>query len=270
MTTDNRGSGRNGESMDDHKTVSAEEALSQLRNHQYSHVNDVYHEHPRALRTVIALHAKLDEVERESAEKTTAIITADRQRETAERERDALRARLKELERRPSEAAVRYDAERGLLMLLWDAIDGEQDGDAPGNRALRDNLIARVREKVEELERERDEARQERDEVADMLTKTGVWMHERAVFAEHLWAELAGYVQAHIEREQAFGALCKERDEARAERDRLARILAEHGHVECSGCGATLSPPFADGDLCGICCVGEAMEAAAAARKGDA
>lgn len=45
----------------------------------------------RSLHAVIALHARVAEVERESAEKTTTIITADRQRDEARRERDRLR-----------------------------------------------------------------------------------------------------------------------------------------------------------------------------------
>jgi len=72
-------------------------------------------------------------------------------------------------ERIPSEASVRHDAERGLLLYLWAAIDGEQDGDAPGNRELRGNLVKRVREQIQEAVARADRTERERDRLARIL-----------------------------------------------------------------------------------------------------
>lgn len=267
--------------MDDDKTVSAEEARgllkhigagsldvevntlssTDLRNIRRTDLDYVIADEvaaplapllaaaPDLARTVIALHAKL--------------AKADADRYQAESERDALRARVEKLERRPSEAAVRHDAERCLLMLLWDAIDGEQDGDAPGNREMRDNLIARVREKVEAVEAERDEARetnkrlhrrvqQAEGDVASLRCLIPVGTPHRNDVVEFRRAYAVGAKVWGADGKPAFtgqsvrGGLwplhewvahvVAERDEARRQRDRLQKEIEESAEL-LSGLG---------------------------------
>ncbi len=112
-------------------------------------------------------------------------------------------------------ATEHYRAQRELLLSLWREMEGDQDGDAPGNHLLEDGLIAGSRRRDEHIASLESELTDLSDEV-----------------------------------------------------DRLHALLDQHGHVECDGCGATLPPPFADGDLCTGC--SHTNEAADAARKEEA
>lgn len=70
--------------------------------------------------------------------------------EAAEAERDRLAARVAELE--ASIQTEHYRAQRDLLLSLWREIEGDQDGDAPGNHLLEAGLVAAARARDERTE----------------------------------------------------------------------------------------------------------------------